>query len=126
MRAQVLTFREADASGEGVVDRQELEAVLRAHAVEVPADLGQLIAAIDASQDGVVQLIEFIAATMSPQLHGSVRLCRAAFRVLDADQDGYLTKDDIKAVLAPSPQRDAAAAAILQPAAPDANGRVSL
>lgn len=124
MRIQILTFREADESGEGVVDRQELEAVLRAHAVTVPADLGEVLSKIDASQDGAIGLIEFLAATMDPKCKSSEKLCRAAFRILDADGDGYLTEADIATVLSPSPRRDEAAKAILQSARPDANGRV--
>jgi len=123
--AQVLAFRSADTSGEGVLDRQELEAMLRARSLEVPADLTRLIAKMDASQDGVVQLVEFLAATMEPQLHHSPQLCKAAFKILDADGDGFLTAADIAAVLNPSPKREETAAAILASAAPDEQGRVT-
>ena len=44
---------------------------------------------------GTVNLIEFVASTMEPQLFCEPRLCKAAFRVIDADHDGYITQAGI-------------------------------
>ena len=77
------------------------------------------------TKSGSINLIEFVAATMEPRLFCEPRLCRAAFRVLDADGDGYITAADLERVLTDSPQRKRTAAAVIRSAArADELGRV--
>merc|ERR1740121_3448214 len=78
-----LSFRVADVEGKGVLTHTEIADALRAHSLEVPADLQELCRAIDISGDGLVNLVEFIAATAAPQVYRRVRLCKATFRALD-------------------------------------------
>ena len=53
---------------------------------------------------------------MDPQLFCEPRLCKAAFRVLDADADGYITRGDLEKMLIAGPARKATALEILNSA----------
>ena len=61
---------------------------------------------------------------MEPQLFCEPRLCKAAFRILDADDDGYITVNDLERMLMDGPHRTESARAILASADPDRCGRV--
>lgn len=98
--------------------------------LQVPADLDAICRGIDLDKKGNVNLIEFVAATMEPRICRNARLCKTAFRVLDADLDGYITQPDLEKILVAAPggstDRAADAAAILASAGPDERGRVDL
>ena len=121
---QVLAFRLADRGGLGVLTAADIEEAMKSQGLEVPSDLSTICQCIDIGQEGSINLIEFVAATMEPRLYCEPRLSRAAFRVLDADADGAITQSDLEMMLIESPQRAARAAAILQSARPDERGRV--
>ena len=127
-------FRAAEESGEGVLSVDEIGAALASHGHDVPPDLERIWTQIDLDRRGNVNLLEFVAATMEPRITRDARLCKTAFRVLDADQDGYITQADLERILVAAPgggaevaaSRAKGAAAILASARPDAQGRVSL
>ena len=56
---------------------------------------------MDLDQSGEVNLVEFVAATMDPKLFCEPRLCKAAFRVLDSDSDGYVPLSDLPLIYLP-------------------------
>ena len=124
MRTEVLTFRAADQRGCGELTAADIAVALRLQGLEVPADLPQIWSRVDINQCGKVNLIEFVAATMEPRVFCEPTLFKAAFRVLDADGDGWITQADIEALLHEGPLRAETARAILRSAEPDAHGRV--
>ena len=69
--------------------------------------------AIPFTGGGSINLVEFVAETMDPQLFCEPRLCKAAFRVLDADADGYITCTDLEKMLTSGPNRSKTAKEIL-------------
>ena len=99
----MLTFRAADKRDLGVL-AADIGAALADQRLEVPPDLEQICQRVDVDADGNVNLIEFVAATVD-LVFCEPSLCRAAFRVLDADGDGWITATDIETLLAPSPSR---------------------
>ena len=48
---------------------------------------------------GELSLVEFVSATMDREVYHSVQLCRAAFKIVDANNDGYITLADVEAFL---------------------------
>jgi len=48
---------------------------------------------------------------MEPRITRDARLCKTAFRVLDADQDGYITQPDLERILLAAPGGGAEVAA---------------
>jgi len=124
IRSAVLTFRAADNEGLGVLTATDIGHALRLQGLDVPDDLADICANLDVNGDGKINLIEFVASTMEPQLFCEPRLCKAAFRVLDSDADGYITRGDLEAMITDGPRRREAACAILDSARPDELGRV--
>ena len=124
IRKQILTFRSADNTGLGVLTASDIGTALKSQGLEVPDDLTEICACLDINGDGSINLIEFVASTMEPQLFCEPRLCKAAFRVLDADGDGYITMSDLEAMLTEGPRRSERARHILASAEPDHLGRV--
>ena len=124
IRKCVLTFRSADSEGLGILKAADIGHALREQGLEVPDDLSEICACIDVNGDGTVNLIEFVAATMEPQVFCEPRLCKAAFRVLDHDGDGYITQADLQAMLMEGPHRKERAQSILESAEMDERGRI--
>lgn len=121
---QVLTFRAAEQRDDGKLTVGDITAALQGQGLEVPDDLDAIWQRCGFSEEGSVNLIEFVAATMAPKAFVEPRLFRAAFRVLDANGDGFITQSDLESMLVESPQRSETAKAILQSATPDKLGRV--
>ena len=119
---QVLAFCVADRRGMGELTAADLGAALTAQGQEVPPDLTTICTCIDISQKGSINMVEFVAATMEPRLYCEPRLSRAAFRVLDVDDDGYITQADLESMLQEGPHRSTAAAEILKSAAKGSAG----
>jgi len=124
INTSLLTFRDVDADGMGVLTPNDLKAALKTQGLQVPDDLDEIFSCLDIDGDGGVSVIEFVASTMEPRLFCEPRLCRAAFRVLDADSDGYITTSDLEVMLMDGPKRAEHAHAILASAQPDEQGRV--
>ena len=106
----------------GELTAADLGAALTAQGQEVPPDLTTICTCIDISQKGSINMVEFVAATMEPRLYCEPRLSRAAFRVLDVDDDGYITQADLESMLQEGPHRSTAAAEILKSAAKGSAG----
>lgn len=94
-------FLRFDANNDGFIDIQELQSVYGDIAdlfhLEEP-DVVQLFQACDANGDGKIDYTEFISAAMEKTLLVSKQNLRAAFDMIDANGDGELTKDELKAV----------------------------
>ena len=105
IREDVLTFRAADKRDLGVLSAADIRAALATQRSRCRPTSSRSANGVDVDADGNVNLIEFQAATMDPRLFCEPSLCRAAFRVLDADGDGWITSTDIETLLAPSPSR---------------------
>jgi calcium-binding protein CML len=103
-------FELFDKDGDGRITREEMEESLRKLGMPVPADeLASMIARIDANGDGCVDVEEFeelyrdVMAGDKKQAEGGKGQdedMRVAFRVFDANGDGYITVDELGAVLA--------------------------
>lgn len=130
VRAKYFAFRTVDTSGDGVLTASEIQQAVTAYGskAEVPPDLDELLKRIDVGGDGEVNLVEFVAATMSPRVYTKPSVLRAAFGLLDADGDGWITAADLEVLLSSaseSAERASRANALLASAGPDKHGRVS-
>uniref|UniRef100_A0A0D9W6M1 EF-hand domain-containing protein n=1 Tax=Leersia perrieri TaxID=77586 RepID=A0A0D9W6M1_9ORYZ len=110
-------FEMFDRNGDGRITREELEDSLGKLGIPVPADeLAAMIARIDANGDGCVDVDEFgelYRSIMAGDSNDGAGVAaeegngdgddgdmREAFRVFDANGDGYITVDELGAVLA--------------------------
>uniref|UniRef100_A0ACD5URZ8 Uncharacterized protein n=1 Tax=Avena sativa TaxID=4498 RepID=A0ACD5URZ8_AVESA len=105
-------FELFDRNGDGRITREELEDSLGKLGMAVPGDeLAAMIARIDADGDGCVDAEEFVelyrAITSSSGAETPAAAAaedeeedmREAFRVFDANGDGYITVEELGAVL---------------------------
>lgn len=121
-RPEYLAFRAIDVDANGELDGAELRAALEKAGAAVPDDLDAVLTACDIARTGSLNLVEFAAATMSPELFVKAALIDAAFARLDADADGWISSGDLETILAASPTRGAVAAAILAEIGADDRG----
>jgi len=62
---------------------------------EVPEEMiAKMYAEMDVDKSGEVDYTEFLSATLSAQKHSNASMI-SAFNTLDADRDGYITKEDL-------------------------------
>ncbi|CAM0904064.1 unnamed protein product [Alopecurus aequalis] len=101
-------FELFDRNGDGRITREELEDSLGKLGMAVPSDeLAAMIARIDADGDGCVDVEEFgelyraitSTGTEAPAAEEDDEDMREAFRVFDANGDGYITVDELSVVL---------------------------
>lgn len=97
--AEYLAFRVADEDGDGNVTQAELMAALRSNGIDVPTDFESIFCGIDTNKDGVINFIEFMAATMHPSVYQRESICKAIFRELDADDDKLISAADMEVLL---------------------------
>jgi calcium-binding protein CML len=102
-------FELFDRNGDGRITREELADSLGKLGMAVPGDeLAAMIARIDADGDGCVDAEEFAelyraitstGADEAPAAEEDEEDMREAFRVFDANGDGYITVDELSVVL---------------------------
>jgi len=101
---QIRGLREAflalDQNGDGLLALAELKGGLaRAGLRELPEDLGEIMAGIDADHSGMIDYTEFLAATIERRQYIQEDVCWTAFRVFDVDGDGRITPSELEMVL---------------------------
>uniref|UniRef100_A0A0G4HZS6 non-specific serine/threonine protein kinase n=1 Tax=Chromera velia CCMP2878 TaxID=1169474 RepID=A0A0G4HZS6_9ALVE len=87
-------FRALDRSGDGLLQFEELEEGLRE--IGVPEDDIEKVAhAIDVSGEGEVSITEWLAVLLCKETAEIEGLAGAAFRKLDRDGDGFISRRDL-------------------------------
>jgi Ca2+-binding EF-hand superfamily protein len=92
-------FNLYDRDGSGTVDRMELRHVLRAmDHFPTEEELKEMIDDVDVNADGVLQFEEFATMMIRKESDddNTKMLLKKAFRILDCDDSGYLTPDELK------------------------------
>jgi len=98
-RAQVRNeFLKIDTGGTGTITLSELRGVLKEHSGHAPEDTEEAFLALADSNDEI-HYSEFLAAMVSTQIALNDDLLRETFRRFDADDSGFITPDDLRAVL---------------------------
>eukprot|EP00602_Paraphysomonas_sp_CaronLab_P012905 CAMPEP_0185040220 /NCGR_PEP_ID=MMETSP1103-20130426/38015_1 /TAXON_ID=36769 /ORGANISM="Paraphysomonas bandaiensis, Strain Caron Lab Isolate" /LENGTH=440 /DNA_ID=CAMNT_0027579427 /DNA_START=751 /DNA_END=2076 /DNA_ORIENTATION=+ len=92
-------FQQIDVDGSGQVDREEFKVAVQSTdpnmAVE---DINVLFDAIDQDGNGQISFLEFVAALLDPR-EVDINEVNQAFRLLDLDNKGYITHDDLYRLL---------------------------
>lgn len=92
-------FQQIDKSGSGMVSRAEFHVAMETVDPSLTAeDIDVLFDTIDQDGNGNISFIEFVAATIDPR-EVNIRELNQAFKLLDKDQKGYITKEDLRRVL---------------------------
>ncbi|XP_044498106.1 calmodulin-like protein 3 [Mangifera indica] len=97
-------FEMFDRNGDGRISKEELSDSLQNLGIVIPeAELAQMIERIDVDGDGCVDIEEFgtlYKTLMEERKEEEEEDMREAFNVFDQNGDGFITCDELKAVLA--------------------------
>merc|ERR1712176_440556 len=93
-------FMQMDQNGDGLLTRQELKDGLQKIQVkEPPKDLQDIITGTDCDGSGVVDYTEFLAAAIDKRAFLQEDVCWSAFRVLDKNGDGKVSKAELEGIM---------------------------
>jgi len=97
--AQILNLRKAfdafDTSNDGVISAKEFKNALKSKCDYTDDEIKDMFDAIDINQTGDIMYTEFIAATLEAQGQVDEERVAEAFDRLDADNTGYISKENI-------------------------------
>lgn len=94
-------FKKFDVNGDGKVTMEELETVMRSlNQNPTKLELKIIMADVDTDRNGVITLDEFLAyMSRPPKGRYSEDELKAQFRVFDKDNDGFITKVEMQALV---------------------------
>lgn len=92
-------FRKLDADGTGTIHVRELTRVLQGQLNLSEEKAKALFETIDQKGSQDISYTEFIAASLRTKLLNQETLLREAFQKFDVDNSGYITVDNLRAVL---------------------------
>merc|ERR1719436_1346067 len=90
-------FKAMDSNGDGKLSQAELHDALSSRMS--PAELDQMIQAIDIDGSGSIDYSEFLAAAFDRKLLFREDLCLQVFRALDRDSSGTISIEELHALL---------------------------
>lgn len=99
-------FARLDQNSAGMLTIQEMETTLAKMGVKITDEVRKLINEIDADGNGHIEYTEFIAACLDHKFYEQESVCMTAFRVFDIDNDGKITRDELRKILGLSVVRD--------------------
>merc|ERR1719181_1311776 len=103
------TFMALDHNGDGLLTASEMkEGLKQAGLKEIPADLQEVLEAVDSDGSGVIDYTEFLAATLDKKIYMNEDVCWQAFRIFDRNGDGHIDKAEMAYVLKDGGVQDAA------------------
>ncbi|CAM9585474.1 unnamed protein product, partial [Hapterophycus canaliculatus] len=91
-------FLEVDTQGNGAISLEELRTVLCEQGVDV-AEVDRVFGAVDMDSSGRLHYMEFLAATIEARGYIEEESLKEAFERLDVDSTGFISRDNLKAVL---------------------------
>jgi len=92
-------FKTLDTNGDGSLSAEEIRQGLQKQDVEVPEGLEDLLKSVDTNGNGSINYCEFLAATIEKHLYMRRDVLWSAFRTLDRDGDGHISKEELLDVL---------------------------
>ncbi|CAE6960474.1 CPK2, partial [Symbiodinium sp. KB8] len=93
------TFLLLDKNKDGTLTIEEIQNGIKDSAIEIPADLIEIMKNLDTDGSGNIDYTEFIAATLNQKQYLKRDVLWSAFRVFDKDGDGTITKQELGSIL---------------------------
>lgn len=91
-------FESLDTDHDGSLSAAELAAGLAEIGVD-PDPIGQVVDSLDMSNDGLVSYSEFVACLLQTQGHMVDEAIHHAFQVIDVNNDGFISLDELRCML---------------------------
>ncbi|KAL4472084.1 hypothetical protein ABPG72_001082 [Tetrahymena utriculariae] len=92
-------FRQLDKNGDGVLTIDEIKEGLSGTTEKSYEEIKKVIESIDTDGSGKIDYTEFLAATMEKSLYMKEDKLIQAFKMLDLDDNGKISKSELKSVL---------------------------
>lgn len=90
-------FKEIDTNGDGLLSKKEIRKALESNTGYSDNDIEMLITKVDLDQNGMVNYSEFLAATVDWSKEMSRERLEQAFKALDSDHSGKISRDELMA-----------------------------
>ena len=90
-------FKKVDKNGDGLLSRREIRKALEGHTKFSDEEIATLIEKVDLDRNDKVNYSEFLAATINWEKEMSRDRLEKAFRALDADHSGKISKEELMA-----------------------------
>jgi len=121
-----MAFAAFDVDGSGVIDTKELGEAMRRLGLSKD-DARAAMLRVDADSDGSISFSEFCTA-MAPMYSQNTQMLRRAFHFFDADNSGFIDREELRAMLSKlrmAPPNEAALEAAFQAADTNGDNRIS-
>jgi calcium-dependent protein kinase len=122
-------FLEFDVNRDGRLSREELlqgyEKIMGC-AAAANKEVDNIMAVCDVDGSGYVDYSEFLSASMNKKTMLSKDNLQAAFEAFDADQNGFITVEEIKYIMGSVQVVDSVWEEVLQEVDHDGNGKIDL
>lgn len=119
-------FKEIDSNGDGLLSKREIRKVLENSTGFSDQDIENLIAKVDLDQNGKVNYSEFLAATIDWNKEMSRERLITAFKALDADHSGKISKEELMAAFGGSHMSSRIFKEMIDEADLDGDGEIDL
>ena len=90
-------FKKVDKNGDGLLSRREIRKALEGHTKFSDEEINSLIEKVDLDRNDKVNYSEFLAATIDWEKEMSRDRLEKAFKALDADHSGKISKEELMA-----------------------------
>jgi calcium-dependent protein kinase len=121
-------FLEFDVNKDGRLSREELlqgyERIMGSAAAATEVD--KIMTSCDVDGSGYVDYSEFLSASMNKKTMLSKENLQAAFEAFDADQNGFITLDEIKCIMGSVQVIDSVWEDVLREVDHDGNGKIDI
>ena len=90
-------FKKVDKNGDGLLSRREIRKALEGHTKFSDEEIAALIEKVDLDRNDKVNYSEFLAATINWEKEMSRERLEKAFKALDADHSGKISREELMA-----------------------------